>query len=89
MTPEEKIKDIRELNEEAIVLPDFHDALIGYVRMFDQLIALYHEEKCIDALIKHGMTFDDAVEYFEYNIIGSYLGDYSPGFATFFTNETK
>ena len=29
------------------------------------------------------MTFSEAVEFFEYNILGSYMGETSPSFLTF------
>ena len=30
-----------------------------------------------------GMSFSEAVEFFEYNILGSYMGETSPSFLTF------
>ena len=34
----------------------------------------------LDILIDDGMTYEEAVEYFEYNIVGAYLGERTPTF---------
>ena len=43
--------------------------------------AVYSEEKVVDAFIKHdGMTWEEAVEYFEFNVRGAYMGEQTPLF---------
>lgn len=59
----------------------FDDAIIGVTQQFNSLSVAYDKDKCIDILIaKDNMTIDDAEEYFNYNIIGSYVGEHTPSF---------
>ena len=74
---------ISHASEEALTADGFDDALIGYVEIFHKVVALYDRERCIEILMKRdGMGRDEAVEFFEFNTIGSYVGEGTPGFAT-------
>ena len=44
--------------------------------------ACYDSSKCIKILMENGedMTAKEAVEYFEFNVIGSYVGESTPTF---------
>ncbi len=60
----------------------FDEAIIGVARRCTQtdLIA-YDVEKIIEILIKRdGMSYEEAVEYFEFNIVGAWMGDATPCF---------
>jgi hypothetical protein len=50
----------------------FDDAIIGLDESTMRLI--YSVSKCLDILVFDGMEYDDAVEYFYYNVSGSYVG---------------
>ncbi len=39
---------------------------------------IYDANKCIDILIKQGMSEQEAIEYFEFNVSGSYVGETTP-----------
>ena len=40
---------------------------------------IYDANKCIDILIRdHDMSEMEAIEYFEFNVSGSYVGDTTP-----------
>jgi hypothetical protein len=85
----EEIREyIAEMNEEALLADGFEDALIGYVCRFGlNPIALYDRDKCIDILKKRdGMTYEEAVEFFEFNTAGAWVGDGTPAFATILRN---
>jgi len=48
----------------------YDEAILGYDPLEDRLI--YNEDKIIDILIiKEGMSVEDAIEYYEYNINGT------------------
>ena len=70
--------------DEAILLADgFEDALIGSCRISKFTIAIYDEQKCIDILVlRDGMSHEEAVEYFGFNVTGGYVGEHTPGFVT-------
>lgn len=78
------IEYLGELNPEMLVMPDFEEALIGYVeRCGTSPLACYDVEKCIQILIERdGMTDEEAMEYFSYNTLGAYMGEHTPMFLT-------
>lgn len=80
---------LSELDSEILIAVGFDDAIVGYVEKFGQNpVALYDRNKCIDILIKRdGMTEEEAEEFFEFNVIGSFVGEYTPAFGTFFDNQ--
>jgi hypothetical protein len=46
-------------------------------------LATYDRDKCIDILMKRdGMTLDDAIDFFNYNVTGSWVGESTPAFIT-------
>lgn len=54
----------------------FDEAIIGYDFLVDRLI--YSVPKCIRILMDEGMTEEDAMEHFSYNVAGSYVGEQTP-----------
>ena len=80
----ENIKEsIAQANEEAVLADGFEDALVGYVEVFGKTIALYDKEKCLQILMKRDkMDRDGALDFFEFNVQGSYVGESTPAFAT-------
>ena len=72
-----------DVNPDIVFCDGFDEAIIGFVEIFSKTIALYDKQKCIDILInRDGMTEEEAIEFFEYNVTGSYVGEYTPAFAT-------
>ena len=53
----------------------FDDAVIGYDMSFR---LVYSTTKCIEILIEEGMTEEEALEHFDYNVAGSYMGEKTP-----------
>jgi len=58
----------------------FNEAIIGMCSDIatggERLI--YDANKCIDMLIEQGMTDEEAIEYFEFNVGGAYVGETTP-----------
>lgn len=54
----------------------FDEAIIGLDEGTMRLI--YSVSKSIDILVADGMEYEVAVEYFWYNVAGSYVGDQTP-----------
>jgi len=75
-------------DSEALTADGFRDALIGYVERAGQSpVALYSREVCIQILMnRDGMSLDGANEFFDYNVVGSYVGDGTPAFASLIDN---
>ena len=65
-------------DEECLVADGFDEAVIGVVYGVEPK-AVYSVQKIIDILIEEDeMDIADAIEHFEYNIAGSYLGEKTP-----------
>ena len=74
---------IGSLDQRTVVFPDLEEALVGVDRRFGQEdIACYSYDKVIELYIDQGMSYEEAVEYFEYNTIGGWYGDTTPCFIT-------
>lgn len=59
----------------------FDAALLGFARRFNDLpVACYDLERCISILMQDGMSHEEAVEYFDFNVIGAWIGETTPVF---------
>jgi hypothetical protein len=54
----------------------FDDAVIGLDEQSMRLV--YSVSKCIAILKEEGMTDEDALEHFSYNVSGAYVGEQAP-----------
>jgi hypothetical protein len=75
------ILDIKDyVSEDALLLEPrerYDSCIIGAT--YDGEKIIYDAVKIIEALIEEDeMTEDDATEYFEFNILGAYLGENTP-----------
>ena len=61
----------------------FDTAVIGFTHLWnlDGFVIVYDAKKIIDTLMERDeMPYEDAVEYFEINIQGAYVGPHTPLF---------
>lgn len=76
-------EELSYINEQALFADGFDEALLGIDAV--DYIAVYDAEKCIDILMKTSdMTREEAEEFFEYNTLGAYVGEYTPRFVRVF-----
>jgi hypothetical protein len=74
---------IADANEEALLADGFDGALIGFVEIPGKLVALYDKEKCIEILmLRDGMSYEGAYDFFEFNVRDAFVGEGTPAFAT-------
>jgi len=64
-------------DHECLLADGFDDAVIG-ITFGVQAKAVYSVNECLHILVKEGMEMDDAVEHFEYNVAGGYVGEKTP-----------
>jgi hypothetical protein len=75
----EILKDNRALLAEGL-----NSALIGYTNGMN-IVAVYDYDKCIQALQKENKwTYEEAIEWMEYNVVNSYVGEKTPLFITIY-----
>ena len=69
-------------NNNCVTIDGFDEAIIGIIESYNQeLRMVYDKEKCIDIITENGITdYDVALEYFEFNILGAYMGPSTPCF---------
>ena len=68
------------LAENASLLADgLEEALIGWAYSGGNVIAIYDYDKCIEIFMQD-MTEEEAYEWMEYNVVGSYMGEKTPLF---------
>lgn len=70
-------------DDENVLLADgFEDAILGIGRQFvGEPIAVYDRDKCIEILVERdGMDWEEAQEYFSFNVEGAYVGKQTPMF---------
>lgn len=74
-------------DEEILIAEGFDGAFIGVGPVpGGEHVAIYDEAKCIEILMsRDGMDHDEALEFFEFNVTGAYVGPGTPMFITRFT----
>ena len=70
------LASLEEIGLSALKMDGFDTAVIGYVysENDDQVQLVYRYNACLAALMSDGMTEDEAMEYFEFNCLGSLMG---------------
>ena len=69
------------MSDEALLADGFSEALIGMGTRFMHDVAVYDYEKCIE-ILERDMPHEDAIEYFDFNVSGAYVGENTPVFVT-------
>jgi len=73
------LEHLAEWNPEAILWDGFEDAVVGIgSRCGMQPVAIYDRGKCIQVLMDQDLSWEDAEEYFSYNVEGAYVGECTP-----------
>lgn len=70
---------------DVLLMDGYDDCIAGIVTRFGQdPIVCYDRGKVLQRHINDGMTYEEAVEYFEFNQIGGWVGDMTPCFISTF-----
>ena len=85
MNSEEQKKfneELAKLYPECMIMEEYADCVIGIAsRIGMDPVVAYDQEKLLEKLASEdGMTMEDAIEHFEFNIIGAYVGEGTPVF---------
>ena len=73
---------LEDTGEAMLVADGFEEAFVGIVESFGLAPrACYDYDKCIQILMRPSdMEYEDAVEFFQLNVEGSYVGEHTPAF---------
>ena len=68
----------------ALTMDGYDDCIAGVLERFGmEPIIVYDKQRVIEKLIQDGATEEEAYEFFEYNQLGAWMGDGTPGFINF------
>lgn len=68
-------------DEEFLSADGFEDAIIGVaeIKQINERVLVYSRTLCIDILMQRDkMSYDEAVEYFDFNVEGAFMGEKTP-----------
>jgi len=80
-----KLSKILEDYEDVLIADGFDDAVIGIEPMTMRVV--YDIDKVIEILMDQGMDHDEAIEYYEFNIVGAYVGEQTPLFVNTYASR--
>lgn len=70
-----------EIPDGFLKIDGFDDCVVGIVTRFGQEpILCYDYDNILTKLMQDDMNEEEAIEYFDYNIIGSWMGEKTPCF---------
>jgi hypothetical protein len=79
------------LDDDILFADNLDEALVGVCHIFGKpAVTCYDREACIEIIMRDSSTsglteeerYSDAVEFFEYNVIRSYVGEHTPVYIT-------
>ena len=65
-------------HDDVLFADGFDDAIIGFEPNLWKVV--YSRQKCIETLIQEGESWEDSVEYLEYDTFNSFVGSKTPLF---------
>lgn len=73
-------EEIEEINPDALLCDGFDEAIIGMAERINLgPIVAYDVDKMLKIMVERdGMTYEEAMEYFDYNILGAWMGENTP-----------
>jgi hypothetical protein len=67
--------------EGLLKMDGYDDCLVGVVERFGgDSYFIYDKELVLEKLQKDGMSYEEALEYYEFNQLGAYVGERTPAF---------
>jgi hypothetical protein len=74
---------LARVDGEILLADGFDDALMGFGEVGGKLVAVYDRKRCIEVLMtRDSMSEEDAVEHFDFNVTGAFVGPRTPAFVT-------
>lgn len=75
-------EELAEQNPEALIAVGFEKAYVGHTAHSPTTYpcAVYDANKCLRILMQDGLSYTEAIEHLEFNVIGAYVGEGTPIF---------
>jgi hypothetical protein len=71
--------NLQEEYPDLLKMDNFDEAIIGVVERIGLEAICYDKDKVIEILMRE-MTEEEALDYFQFNMIGSWVGEHTPLF---------
>lgn len=71
-------------DQEILIANGFEEAFIGVAVQGNNNIPIFSKAKCLDILISQGMSYEEAVEFFDFNVQSAWLGPNTPAYMDIF-----
>ena len=80
--PSEKARaHLQQVNPDALLADGLNGGIVGIAkRETGQIVAAYSYDLCVELLASRGMGYDNAIDWMDYNVVGSWLGPHTPVF---------
>jgi hypothetical protein len=73
--------ELAEIDPDLLLMDGFDDCIIGICESFGGVpVVAYDYDRVLANLQASGMTYEEAVEYHEFNQVGAYVGERTPVF---------
>jgi len=72
-------EEVLEYLDEALFADGFDEAISGFT---DSGVVVYDEGRCLEILMLNGLEYDEAYEFYSFNVVGAYVGPKTPIFIT-------
>jgi hypothetical protein len=70
-----------EMDNGMLTMDGYDDCIVGIVERFGmEPIVCYDKDKVLQRHRDDGMIYEEAIEFFEYNQLGAWVGDRTPCF---------
>ena len=63
-----------------LVMDGYDDCIVGVGQRFNDHFVIYDLEKVFAKLMADGMSRDEAIEFWEFNQVGAWVGPHTPAF---------
>lgn len=74
------MKRLKEEYPDVMTMDGYDDAIIGVVERIGLEVVCYDLDKVIEILMKQGMNEEDAWEWYQFNMVGAWVGEKTPVF---------
>ena len=86
----ERWEELMEVYDGCLMADGFEEALVGFGTRFNSPVTVYDLNKCISVLVERdGMSYEEAQEHMDYNVLGAYVGEETPVFIGAYVNEAS
>jgi hypothetical protein len=74
-------KLVENWGDDLLIMDGYDDCIVGVCERFgSEPHVIYDLKKILNKLIESGMSPEEAEEYYQFNMVGSYVGEHTPAF---------